>query len=303
MSASWRGALERLVVSIGAGAAFGLPACAFARQDTFVIVTLDSPVGNQRIDPGRSVEWTLAVEVVSAGRDFGLAGLVTDLVMSDYPALPPNNPFQPSTVPAGMERFSRPLGISNPPPPGWPESPGYGGTPAVIMLDLFGSPFPAFALLEVGGLQNSFGVSGGAVGTETACLEGVAQGDPQVVATGSFPAPGRPGHYVVELQHLVANVFSFIATAPIESRVQQVSGEFWWYDTPADDFLVSNWGFVFDVECRADLTGDGLVGVEDLFAFLALYFQQAPSADFDHDGHVSVNDLFVFLALFFTGCA
>lgn len=55
--------------------------------------------------------------------------------------------------------------------------------------------------------------------------------------------------------------------------------------------------------CAADFNGDGAVGVQDVFDYLAAYFGAAPGAEMDSAPGVSVNDLFTFLASYFAGCA
>ncbi len=274
---------------------------AAAQQETFVVVTLDTNVNGLNIDPGTPVAWSVSIQVLSAGRDLGLMGFVTDLVISDYPGqTPAENRLTPSGVPAGMERFSRPLGISNPPPPGSGLDTGYGGTPGVVTLNTYGTPYPAYALLEIGGMQNPFGVSGETMGTEASCEPRLAQSAPRIVASGEFPAYNYPGYYAVELQHLVVNIFSYVAAPPEESSVQQMSSEYWW---SPDTHLAPPPPFGFYVVCRADFNNNGEVSVEDLFAFLNAYFALDPSADFDLNGEVTVNDLFVFLDLYFIGCS
>jgi hypothetical protein len=54
--------------------------------------------------------------------------------------------------------------------------------------------------------------------------------------------------------------------------------------------------------CAADVNDDGLVSVQDIFDYLALYFADAPGADVNNSGSVTVQDIFDFLAAYFTGC-
>lgn len=59
--------------------------------------------------------------------------------------------------------------------------------------------------------------------------------------------------------------------------------------------------------CRADFDGSGLLGVQDIFSFLAAYFGQVggpspPGADFDGNGSITVNDIFSYLVAYFSGC-
>lgn len=53
--------------------------------------------------------------------------------------------------------------------------------------------------------------------------------------------------------------------------------------------------------CRADFGHNGTVSVQDLFDYLAAYFQGLPTADFGGGG-LSLQDLFDYLGGFFTGC-
>ena len=54
--------------------------------------------------------------------------------------------------------------------------------------------------------------------------------------------------------------------------------------------------------CRADFNNSGTVTVQDIFDFLAAWFQHLPSADFNLSGAVTVQDIFDFLAAWFAGC-
>ena len=54
--------------------------------------------------------------------------------------------------------------------------------------------------------------------------------------------------------------------------------------------------------CVADWDNDGVLGVPDIFAFLADWFAQAPQADFDGNDLIEVPDQFAFLAAWFAGC-
>lgn len=42
--------------------------------------------------------------------------------------------------------------------------------------------------------------------------------------------------------------------------------------------------------------------MQDLFDYLTVYFSNGPGADFNNSGGVSVQDLFEFLAAWFQGC-
>ncbi|MCA9303523.1 MAG: hypothetical protein KC996_05320 [Phycisphaerales bacterium] len=56
------------------------------------------------------------------------------------------------------------------------------------------------------------------------------------------------------------------------------------------------------VECPADFTGDGLLDIFDVFAFLNAFNTMDPAADFTGDGLFDIFDVFAFLNEFNAGC-
>jgi len=54
--------------------------------------------------------------------------------------------------------------------------------------------------------------------------------------------------------------------------------------------------------CRADFNSDGFADSQDLFDFLAAFFDLAPPGDFNDDSFINSQDLFDFLGAFFAGC-
>jgi hypothetical protein len=66
------------------------------------------------------------------------------------------------------------------------------------------------------------------------------------------------------------------------------------------------WNHLDDLQivtvCPADFNGSGAVSVQDIFDFLAAYFNNDPRADFNASGMISVQDLFDYLAAYFAGC-
>lgn len=54
--------------------------------------------------------------------------------------------------------------------------------------------------------------------------------------------------------------------------------------------------------CPADQNSDGALTVQDIFAFLTLWFQGDLGADFDSSGQNSVADIFSYLSAWFAGC-
>jgi len=56
------------------------------------------------------------------------------------------------------------------------------------------------------------------------------------------------------------------------------------------------------VDCLADFTGDGVLDIFDVFAFLDAFNTADPAADFTGDGSFDIFDVFGFLDLFNAGC-
>jgi hypothetical protein len=54
--------------------------------------------------------------------------------------------------------------------------------------------------------------------------------------------------------------------------------------------------------CPADMSGDGVLQVADIFAFLNLWFAGDPSANFDGVNGLQVADIFAYLNAWFAGC-
>lgn len=54
--------------------------------------------------------------------------------------------------------------------------------------------------------------------------------------------------------------------------------------------------------CAADFDQSGAVSTQDIFDFLAAWFQALPSADFNASGTITVQDIFEYLAAWFAGC-
>lgn len=66
--------------------------------------------------------------------------------------------------------------------------------------------------------------------------------------------------------------------------------------------LINSDGSLGAPTCAPDLTGDGLLNVFDLFAYLALYNAGDPAADMTGEGDLNVFDLFAYLVLYQAGC-
>jgi len=54
--------------------------------------------------------------------------------------------------------------------------------------------------------------------------------------------------------------------------------------------------------CKGDFNNSGVVSVQDIFDFLAAYFNGDLCADTNGSGTLTVQDLFDFLAAYFQGC-
>jgi len=67
-----------------------------------------------------------------------------------------------------------------------------------------------------------------------------------------------------------------------------------------DEFLVTT--FTCDAACPGDFNNDGVIGVPDIFAFLAAWFAADPAADVDGNPGITVPDIFAFLSVWFTPC-
>lgn len=62
------------------------------------------------------------------------------------------------------------------------------------------------------------------------------------------------------------------------------------------------WQLAIPPHCPADVNCSGTATVQDIFDFLADYFNNAPAADFNASGSVTVQDIFDYLAAYFAGC-
>jgi hypothetical protein len=243
------------------------------------------------VNPSQTFYWNLRVTIVGAdGRSFGLAGFVCDLVCR---SAPPNTEamvlsgMEVGSVPAAMANFSRPLGISNKPAPGSGLTTGYVGTRMLRPDD----SLPA--LVQIGGAQNTFGVAGTNIGQVHVVTTGVSMGIyGQVVASGTITLTGGAanyGFYTFGLDNVAVNA---LATEPVVGTLTR-SAAIPPYVGP--DVTVT---FL----CQADFNGSGSVTIQDVFDFLAAFFDNQASADVNLSGDLTVQDVFDFLALFFAGC-
>ena len=70
-------------------------------------------------------------------------------------------------------------------------------------------------------------------------------------------------------------------------------------DDNGDD---SGSAYVFDLNCPADIDGDGDLDAKDFFAYLDLFANGDDGADIDGDGDIDAEDFFGYLDLFAQGC-
>lgn len=241
-----------------------------------VTVDLTSPATTSYVLSTRPVEWTITALAPDAD-NLGLAAVVVDLVQdTSNPAVIDLLPAV--DVPAAMAGFSRPAGISNPNVGGVP---GYCGTPT--------GPAGAKNLIQIGGVQNTFGVAGALVGQDTSIETGLGQDVAgQLVASGSFNAPTVAGLYTVRLESARVNLLSVVNAAPGQSLV-----------TPATVILGS---ITFEVRCLSDFNADMFVDAIDYDLFLIAWVSLDPSSDLNGDDFVDAIDLDLFIAAFFNGC-
>ncbi len=240
-----------------------------------VSVTLSSPQDGQTVGPGAPVAWTISF-TVSAGDNFGLALLATDLVQNAgnpaFADLPPAG-----GVPAAMSNFSRPAGVSNP---------GEGGNPTGYVGVQRGTA-GARNLRQIGGGQNTFGTAtapGTGVAENANVVSGVGQSGSIVLASGTFNAPSVEGVYSIELAGVIANVFDDVHSPPAYSPVQSAAVNV------VDGSVTFTVGAAFAL---GDLNCDGAVDNGDIDAFvLALLDAGAYAAAFpDCDiNNADIND-------------
>ena len=102
--------------------------------------------------------------------------------------------------------------------------------------------------------------------------------DPGFVGDGPAPAPG--------------GVLAVTRRYQTNASAAGINGEAY----------AGRYGAWQDQPCDADFNRDGLVGSQDVFAFLYAFFEQHVSADFDRDGAVGSQDLLAYLSAFFAGC-
>lgn len=257
--------------AMAAACMFAIPG-SVAFSQTTVTFGLASPQSGTSVLPGETIAWSVSCQV---GTDsVGLAGFAVDLVQSDtnpaYLDIPPA-----SAVPTLLLGFSRPAGISNPSPGG--NAPGYCGTPI--------GASGASNLVEIGGMQNCFGIAGTTLGTDTSVDGGLGQGaSPLLLAQGEFAAPAQPGTYCFSLARGMASVLLSIGTGGSPSPV-----------APGEVELPASLCFTVVPTCDPDYTQDGNADQSDIACLIDIVAGSpgcsALDPDFNHDGNVDQSDV------------
>jgi hypothetical protein len=247
-----------------------------------VTVTLDSAVTD--VAPGGDVPWSLYVEV-SSGDNLGLALISVDLIQDGgNPATFDIAPADAGTIPAAMNGFDRPGGITNP---------GEGGA-ASGYIGVQRGTAGALNLIQVGGAQNSFGQPGSEFGTDADVDGGIGQSGAQLVVSGTIIAPATEGTYTVNATNVVANVLETIGGTGEHSTVSAAD------IVTTDASITFTVGQLYD---PGDMNCDGVVSPADIDPFVialvqgqAAYEAQFPNcvylnADLNNDGLVSSADI------------
>ncbi len=218
-----------------------------------VTLALESSAAGQTIQPGDPISWTIKVSV-SAGDNYGLALFACDFVQAaSNPAKLDIPPGSAASIPALMAVFNRPGGIANP---------GEGGALSGYIGVQRGDAGQK-NLVQIGGAQNTFGTAmppGTGIGENAVVTAGVGQGgSPQLVLSGSFPAPAATGSYTFSLQNGVANVLASVGVPPQFSPCSSATVDL---ASATFAFLVAPSGCVGDMNC------DGTIGFSDINPFV-----------------------------------
>ena len=167
-------------------------------------IDLMSPQSNSTVLPNSTVQWSIVIQMDLNTR--GLAGWSADLLQST------SNPSQFDMPPADLATsllsdFDRPRGIAN------PLVTGAGGGYAGTQVGLPG----ARNLIQLGGAQNTFGVSLGTIGTDPLVNADIARNAQVTVASGQFFLPSTAGTYCFQL-----------ANVRVNSLERPANGAAWW---------------------------------------------------------------------------
>ena len=263
--------MSRALSVILASLSFAAPALAGGT----VTLRFESSVDGAVVRPGDTIDWTITAEV-SDHDNQGLA--MIRVVVVPHPSSPAFPFISPADgVPVGMENFASPMGISIHDGAGVS---AYTGTRSGI------------ALLDIGGLQNTFGVAGATIGTNPNVIANVGYNG-QEIASGSFLAPGSVGVYQIRIISAAANVLDQVNTPPAFSPV-----------SPAQIVYAQNaFNFEVSLDCPGDLDGDVDVDLTDLAILLSDFDCTSGCAgDVDGDDDTDLTDLAILLANFDLTC-
>lgn len=252
-----------------------------------VTVSLSSAQNSATLAPGQLVQWRIESEV-SSGDNAGLALILVDLeqwilnpAFIDIPLA--------DGVPLEMSGFEAPAGFANNPT-------GY--------LGLRVGAVGARNLEQIGGAQNTFGVTGDVLGQDVNVEAGIGQNGPQLIAEGSFSAPFTAGTYLISLGQALANTLVSVNDPPMPSPTESAIVV----------FSSSSFSFVVDptLTVAGDLNCDGVVNSADASAFalavvsLTDYQTTYPDCDetegdVNDDGQLDGRDIQGFVACLLAG--
>ena len=186
----------------------------------------------------------------------------------------------------------------------FPELPQSSGLQQLIFVPRFVDPYLVGSTITQTRLVLSFTTSGGfdAAGLDLLITARVDNQDTYGVweVTGADLGWSGQGTFTADITTAALNgtvlngVWSHdLSGPPSDDGPLPYSGEF-----TADSRIEVTYAPV----CRADFGRDGTVGVQDIFDFLAAWFEDGPGADFNRSGAATVQDLFDFLSAWFAGC-
>jgi len=227
-----------------------LALCAATFASGTVTFTLESPQAGQTVAAASTINWSIKV-AVSTGDNLGLALFAADLAQDAANPAKFDIPYGlVGSIPALLNGFNRPGGITNP---------GEGGNPSGYVGVQRGTAGQK-NLIQIGGGQNTFGQAGTGIGTDPNVDAGIGQSGAQLVLSGSFPAPATDGSYTFRLENALANVLDTVGTPP---NFSQVSGATVNLAGATFSFTVGG-----PTACVGDLNCDGQVSFADINPFV-----------------------------------
>lgn len=145
--------------------------------------------------------------------------------------------------------------------------------------------YQVFAMDEEAQIIGGMGNRVGTVDQEVA-LVWVGNGQPQLLS-----------EYLLS-QGLHTNGWAFQKITDITPDGRFITGS-GYFENQLSAFIIDR--FPSDV-CLADITGDGVVDVQDVYSFIEALSEQASVADFTHDEEFNFFDVSAFLEAFHAGC-